>query len=180
MFILIPLVFQLLFSIFIFFLCIAFITGAPFVPSTGSTTKRMIELAHISSNSIVYDLGSGDGRLLFAAAKQGAKKVIGVEINPWLVLLTKIRIYVSPYRNIIRCTLKNFWSVDLTSADVVFIYLLPWKMDTLGAKLKKELKPGSRIVSNSFIFPKWEKIAFDEKLHVYVFQIYESKKRQPI
>jgi hypothetical protein len=163
------LVFQILFAVLFFFLSIAFITGAPFVPSTTAVTKQMIHLAHITPGAICYDLGSGDGRLLFAAAQMGAGKVIGLEINPYLVLFTNIRILFSPYRSVISCRWQNFWSTPVRDADVCFVYLLPWKMDTLKNKLEKELKPGARVVSNSFVFPGWNIAEHDEKTHVYSF-----------
>lgn len=163
--------FQILFALLFFFLALAFLTGAPFVPSTKKTAEQMVSLATISSNSVVYDLGSGDGRLLFLAAKRGAKKIVGVEINPYLVYFTKLRIMFSPFRKIISCRWQNFWNTSLRDADVVFVYLLPWKMDKLKEKLQKELKPGAHVVSNSFIFPGWKIIAKDEKNHVYVFTV---------
>lgn len=168
---LIGIIFQLLFAVFFLFLCLSFITGAPFVPSTGKTSRRMIELGEISQSDVIYDLGSGDGRLLFMAAKKGAKKVVGLEINPMLVLFTNIRKLFTPYRTVIGCYWKNYWVTPLHDADVVFVYLLPWKMEKLAHKLQKELKPGTRIVSNSFIFPHWPMITADETHHVYVFKI---------
>lgn len=168
----VPLIFlciQLAFAVLILFLTIAFVTGAPFVPSTKATAGAMIEFAHIKPGMMVYDLGSGDGRLLFMAAKRGAKAV-GLEINPFLVFLTWVRIMLSPYRGKITVRWRSFWQTDLSDADVVFVYLLPWKMDKLAIKLKRELKPGALIVSNSFVFPNWTSLRQHSDLHVYVFQ----------
>ncbi len=159
---------QLGFAAFIFFLIIAFVTGAPFVPSTKPTAKVMIALSHLKPGMKVYDLGSGDGRLLFLAAERGVT-AIGLEINPLLVVFTWFKKMFSGHRNHIFVRWQNFWSANLSDADAVFIYLLPWKMETLAKKLKKELKPGSLIVSNSFIFPKWKILRQDKQNHVYVF-----------
>jgi predicted RNA methylase len=161
---------NLAFATLILFLTLAFLTGAPFVPSTGKVTQKMVEFAHIRPGDVVYDLGSGDGRLLFAAAKLGAR-AIGYEINPYLVLLTNIRILFSPYRKQVKVVWHDFWGAKLADADTVFIYLLPWKMDTLANKLQKSLPAGARIVSNSFIFPKWKMADQGEKLHVYSYRI---------
>ncbi|MCX8009137.1 MAG: 50S ribosomal protein L11 methyltransferase [Patescibacteria group bacterium] len=157
------------FGIFIFFLLVAFITGAPFVPSSQKTAKRMIELAGITSDSIIYDLGSGNGRLLLLASKRGGKKIIGIEINPLLVLFTKLRIFLSRRKHI-HCIWGDFWRTDISDADIIFVYLLPWKMDKLAEKIKKETKPGTTIVSNSFIFPHWPIAKEDKDAHVYVFK----------
>lgn len=160
---------QLCFAVFILFLTVAFVTGAPFVPSTKPTSKVMIDLARIKPNMKIYDLGSGDGRLLFLAAKKGAT-AIGLEINPFLVAYSWVKKTFSPYKNQIQVRWQNFWGVDFSDADIVFVYLLPWKMDSLAKKLSHELKPGTLIVSNSFIFPKWKILREDTATHVYVFK----------
>lgn len=168
-----PLIFlsiHLLFAITIFFLVLSFITGAPFVPSTRMTANAMAKIAHLGPGKTVYDLGSGDGRLLMLAGSYGARAV-GVEINPFLVLFTRLRAFFSPYRGRITVLWKDLWKTDLSAADVVFIYLLPWRMDELAAKLKRELKPGALVISNSFIFPDWKIAASDKAHHVYVFKI---------
>ena len=87
-----------------------------------------------------------------------------------LVLFTKLRMLFLRKKNI-QVLWKNFWTTSLKDADVVFVYLLPWKMDALAAKLKNDLKPGALIVSNSFIFPGWKIVAEDPHTHVYVFTI---------
>jgi len=164
------LIVQLSFAAFIFYLGLAFLTGAPFVRSKIKTAEVMIAFSHIKKKgAIVYDLGSGDGRLLFLAAKEGAY-AIGLEINPFLVLLTKIRILFSPYRRRIRVRWKNFWHANISDADVIFFYLIPWRMDKLKDMLQKQLKPGTLIVSNSFIFPGWKILQQDSPTHVYVFK----------
>ncbi len=164
------LVLQLLMAGFFLFLCLAFVTGGPFVPSSKRSVEAMVKLAHIKKGQTIYDVGSGDGRVLFEAAKHGAHGV-GIEINPYLVWYTRIIGYFGAYRGKITVLWKNLWSADLSKADVVFVYLIPWKMDVLADKLKKELKPGSLVISNSFIFPGWSVIREDKSHHVYAFRI---------
>lgn len=118
----------------------------------------------------VYDLGSGDGRLLKLAAERGCQAV-GFEINPFLVILTKIRFYFSPYRKLIEVRWSNFWKADFRDADVVFVYLLPWKMEKLERTLRSKLKKGALVVSNSFVFPAWSVLRKDQSTHVYVFKV---------
>jgi len=162
--------FQILFALFFAYLCVAFITGAPYVPSTTPTAETMIALSHLKKGMTVYDLGSGDGKLLLLAAKHGVKAV-GFEINPFLVFFTNIKSFFSPYKKTVSARIQNFWTADLTRADVIFVYLLPWRMDTLESKLKKDCKKGTLIVSNSFIFPHLKKIASNTENHVYTFRI---------
>lgn len=162
--------FHLIFALMIFFLTIAFVTGAPFVPSRRPVAESMLKLAKLKPTDIVYDLGSGDGRLILAAAKT-VKYAVGLEINPFLVFLSDIRRIFSPVRNKIQFNLSNFWKANISDADVVFVYLLPWKMDLLENKLKSELKVGTRVVSNSFIFSHLNMVVKDEKNHVFVFEV---------
>lgn len=161
--------FHLIFALVIFFLTIAFVTGAPFVPSVSNTAKSMIRLAKLRATDVVYDLGSGDGRLIFVAGKV-ARKAVGVEINPFLVMLSEIRRWFFSDKDKVKFKLGNFWRTDLSEADVVFVYLLPWKMQKLENKLKDELKNGTKIVSNSFIFANLKMVDKDEGNHVYVFE----------
>ncbi|MBI5613558.1 hypothetical protein HY947_01415 [Candidatus Gottesmanbacteria bacterium] len=163
------LILNLCFALFVFFLTIAFITGAPFVPSTSASSSALLRLAHIKPNMKVYDLGSGDGRLLFEAARLGAV-AYGIEINPLLVLYTKLRIVFSPYRSRIRVQWGNFWNANLNNADVVCIYLLPWRMEKLEKLLLTRARKGTIIVSNSFVFPHLEQTGHDELTHSYAFK----------
>lgn len=153
---------QLVFALYLLYFCISFITGAPFVPTQTHAAGAMIKLAHLTPGTRVYDLGSGDGKLVLLSQKQGAN-AIGYEINPLLVLLSNLRGAPTQWR--------NFWHADIADADVIFIYLLPAKMVRLETKLKKECKKGTLVVSNSFIFPKWDILRQDRHNHVYVFRI---------
>jgi len=161
---------HILFALLILFLTIAFMTGAPFVPTTANTSKEMLRLARLRKGMIVYDLGSGDGRLLLAAARYGARAT-GFEINPFLVLWSKGRALVSRDRSLVTVCWKNFWNSDFSDADVVFVYLLPWRMEKLEKLLRHQLKPGALVVSNSFVFPSLAKIAENPQAHVYVFRM---------
>ncbi|HLD24373.1 MAG TPA: hypothetical protein VJB96_00430 [Patescibacteria group bacterium] len=161
---------QILFAGFFLFLCLSFVTGGPFVPSSKHAVEAMIKLADLKAGQTVIDIGSGDGRVLFEAAKEGARG-IGIEINPYLVLFTRIRAFLGPYRGRITVLWKNLWKADLSQADVVFVYLIPWRMEDLAEKLEDELKDDALVVSNSFVFPGWKIVRSDEQHHVYVFQI---------
>lgn len=160
---------QLGFVLYLLYYLIAFVTGAPFVPSTNPAARRMIELANIKKGSVVYDLGSGDGRLLRLAAARGAT-AIGYEINPILVWWSRLLTVLSTNRQHIRIIAKSFWNADLKDADVIFVYLLPWRMERLEKKIRKECKKGTLIVSNSFMFPKLKLVAKDTERHIFVYK----------
>lgn len=168
------LIIQFVFALFFFFLVLSFYTGAPYVPSKTLAAKQMMKFAHLSKGTRVIDLGSGDGKLLFEAASLGATAV-GYEINPFLVAFTNTKSFFSPYRTRVHAVWKNFWHADISSADVILLYLIPWKMDQLENKLLKETKPGTKIISNSFVFPHIPCIVKDVENHVFVFTVGKKK-----
>lgn len=139
--------------------------GAPFVRSRKDKVRTMIELAGIKPAEFVIDLGSGDGTLVIEAAKRGAKAV-GVEFNPFLVWYSRyqIRRHKNLRAKIIREDLYNY---PLHDADIIFVYLLPETLNRLKGKLEKEVKPGTRIVSNAFPIPGW--IPAKEKDNVFLY-----------
>lgn len=130
----------------------------------------MIALARIRPGQTIIDVGSGDGRVLFAAAKKGAN-AIGIEINPYLVRFTQLKALLGAYKGSIRVRWQNLWKADLRDADIIFVYLIPWKMDVLAQKIKKEVPPGSLVISNSFIFPGWKVVRQDTVHHIYAFRV---------
>lgn len=158
------------FAILIFYLTISFITGAPFVPTTNNAVKSIIKQINLKSGQTVADLGSGNGKILVAAAKVGAY-ADGYEINPFLVLYSLIIAVITKTKSKINVYWKNFWKADLKKYDVIFVYLLPWKMEKLEQKIIKESKPNALIVSNSFVFPHLKLVDKDEKNHIYYFRI---------
>lgn len=144
-------------------------SAAPFLPSTRRTTRRMVAAAGIQPGEIVYDLGSGDGRILFAAAREGAVAT-GIEIHPMLVWWSRFWAWVLRHKvTVIR---DNLWNTDIRSADVIFLFILHTKMPALEQKIRREAKPGARIVSNSFTFPGWQYEKKDGT--VYVYRVPES------
>lgn len=120
--------------------------GAPFIPTSSKLVRRMIELAKIQPGEHVYDLGCGDGRFIFAAARAGAN-AIGYEYSIPTFLLAKLRSLTHPHAQI---RYADFWAQDYRSADVIFCYLLKDTMQTFKQKIWPQLKPGTRVVSHSF------------------------------
>lgn len=160
---------------FFIFSSIAFIIGAPFAPTSSRAEHAMVGLANITSGMVVYDIGSGDGRLVIEAAKRGARAT-GIEGNPFLVVFSRLRIIRLPYREKIRFVWGNFWHYNVTSAKVIFAYLPPRAMDKLRKKLVSECYPGTIVVTNSHIFSGWEEIGRDTATHTYAFRVPVRKK----
>lgn len=124
----------------------------PFVPSKKSVIEKMIHAAALKAGDTVYDLGCGDGRLLFAAEKKIQRlRAVGFEIAPLVYLLAWIRkIFNGSTAKIL---FKNLFSADFRKANVIFCYLIPNVMPRLSEKIKRECRSGTRIVSNTFHIP---------------------------
>jgi ribosomal protein L11 methylase PrmA len=149
------------------FLIIGAISAGIYVPTEKNLVEKVVELSGVRSGEKMIDLGSGDGRLLIAFAKRGAT-AIGYEINPFLVMLSRIKAKQSGVGDRIKVIRRNLWKGDISEADIVAIYLIDFRMPALENKLKKELKPGSRIVSVGFQFPNWQPVKiFEDKVFLY-------------
>ena len=127
----------------------------PFVPSPQVVVEKMIELAGVKKGDVVYDLGSGDGRIVIAAAKKGAKAV-GFEIDPDLVGESRANIQKAGFQEMAEIRNQDILTVDLSAASVVTMYLLPDVNLKLRPNLLSQLKPGSRVVSHSFDMGDWK------------------------
>ncbi len=127
----------------------------PYVPSPEYVVDKMIELAGVKKGDVVYDLGSGDGRIVIAAAKKGAKAV-GFEIDPDLVGESRANIQKAGVQESAEIRNQDILTVDLSPASVVTMYLLPDVNLKLRPNLLSQLKPGSRIVSHSFDMGDWK------------------------
>jgi protein-L-isoaspartate O-methyltransferase len=129
--------------------------GAVYLPTHKRTVGKMIELAEVKSGDVAVDLGSGDGRLVIALAKAGAE-AHGYEINPLLVFLARKKIRKAGLQNKAFIHLKNFWKEDFSRFNIITIFGISFAMEPLEKKFKKELKTGTRIISNVYTFPNWQ------------------------
>jgi SAM-dependent methyltransferase len=155
---------------------------APYVVSPQQIVDRMLELADLKAGETLYDLGSGDGRVLITAVQRYHAKAVGIEISETLVKSTSDRIQRLGLANDARVIQGDLLQVDLTPADVVTIYLATDSNEILRPNLEKYLKPGARIVSHDYVVPGWKPKFVDKDLpdargHViYLYQIAAKKK----
>lgn len=157
---------HLLFFMLIIFMILALVKGAPYVPTNKKRREIMIKLAGIKKGMKTVDLGSGDGRLVISMAEGGAE-AHGFEINLFLVLFSRLLIWKNHLKGKAFIHWNTFWRVDLSSFNVVTVYGINRIMKDLGKKLKKELKPGSRVISNVFTFPDWKEQKTVDDVHLY-------------
>jgi len=126
------------------------------VPTQPEFIKAFFDLAPVSSADTVYDLGSGDGRLLFAALEQGAGRCVGVDIDPDRVNVAREAAISKGFDKKVSFIEADVMTVNLSEASVITCYLFPTASAALRPKFEKELKPGTRIVMESFPVPGWK------------------------
>ncbi len=126
-----------------------------FVPTTDDAVKAMLELAGVTKNDIVYDLGCGDGRIVVAAAKLGAHAV-GIDIDPRRITEAKAFAKSAGVENLVRFEENDLFEADFHEATVVTLFLLPDLNLKLKPRLLQQLKPGTRVVSNTFNMGDWK------------------------
>ena len=156
--------------------------GSPFVPSDKEQVKRMVALTAPKSGETLYDLGSGDGRIVIEAAQKYGVKAIGIEINPVLVWLSNRKIQKLKLENKAKVYQGNFFKENLSKADIVMLYLWPPSLKMLERKLLSELKPGTRICSLFFPLKRIPLVKVDSKysfIRLYQIPIKKPKVRSP-
>ncbi|HEX2933367.1 MAG TPA: methyltransferase domain-containing protein [Candidatus Binatia bacterium] len=144
----------------------------PFVPSPQAVVDKMVELAGVKNGDVVFDLGSGDGRIVIAAAKRGARAV-GFEIDPDLVGESRANLKKAGVDQSAEIRNQDILTVDLSPASVVTMYLLPDVNLKLKPNLLSQLKPGSRVVSHAFDMGDWkpDKVERVEGRTIYLWTI---------
>lgn len=160
---------QMLLEAFLVLLCIpdlilVFRKSPPFVPTMKRDLRRMMALARVQEGDLVIDPGCGDGRLVFAAADLGAQ-AIGYEMSIPAWAWATLRSLFHPRSSIV---FGDFWTKDYSQADVVFCYLLTDVMQTFHERIWPQLKPGCRVVSNSFSMKTEKPVETDRGVRLYI------------
>jgi SAM-dependent methyltransferase len=127
----------------------------PYVQTPTEVVTEMLRLAGVNGNDVVYDLGSGDGRLVIAAARDFGARGVGIEIDPQLVAQSAESARRAGVGDRVRFSAGDLFEADLSDATVVTLYLSPDLNLRLRPKLLRELRPGSRIVSHDFNMGDW-------------------------
>ena len=145
-----------------------------YVPTPQATVDAMLELASVRASDVVYDLGSGDGRIVITAAKKYGARGVGIDIDPVLVKQASARAAAEGVAEKVRFVTGNLFDANISEATVVTLYLLQSINERLRPKLVRELKPGARVVSHVFnMGPEWppEKTLTLERSRVYLWTI---------
>jgi SAM-dependent methyltransferase len=148
-----------------------FDTPTPYVPSTPVAVDEMLRLAGAGPGDLVMDLGSGDGRIVIAAARDYGARGIGVEIDAQLVALSRKNAARAGVADRVTFVHGDALEADVRAATVVTLYLLPSLVEKLKPKLLAELKPGTRIVAHDFGFADWKperSAVISKTYHLYI------------
>lgn len=157
---------------------------APFAATPQEVVDRMLELAELKPGDILYDLGSGDGRIVITAAKSYGIRAVGFEIDPSLVKRSRAAIEEAGLAALAEIREEDVRNADLAPASVVTMYLYPSANLRLREAIIRQLKPGSRVVSHDFGMGSWQPDRV-ERLQdsaglartIYLWRIVEQKKR---
>ncbi|NP_001088917.1 ATP synthase subunit C lysine N-methyltransferase isoform X1 [Xenopus laevis] len=125
----------------------------PYVPATTTQVKNVLKMLR-SRTGIVVDIGSGDGRIVIAAAKEGFQAV-GYELNPWLVWYSRFRAWREGVHHHTRFYVSDLWKVSFSRYRNVVIFGVPQMMPQLEKKLQTELQDAARVIACRFPFPNW-------------------------
>jgi SAM-dependent methyltransferase len=147
------------------------IFGAGYDPTPGKTVHRMLELARVGEKDIVYDLGSGDGRIIVAAAKHFGARAIGIEIDPFRYLCSWINVLVSGQIKKVCVKYGDFFRYDISEATVVTLFLFGPTNNRLKKKFIEGLKPGTRVVSYIWTFDDWPVQSSLPQYRIYLYEI---------
>jgi len=126
----------------------------PFLPSPMVIVDRMLELAEVKQSDLIYDLGSGDGRILIRAAKKYGARGVGIDIDPDLVALARKRAAEESVSHLVEFRAEDALEADISEATVVALYMFEWFNNAMRPKLQR-LKPGSRIVAHDYGIDDW-------------------------
>jgi tRNA G37 N-methylase Trm5 len=127
-----------------------------YVPTPQNVVEAMLEMAHVTTNDVVYDLGSGDGRIPITAAQKYGARGVGIEIEPRLIEIANDNAAKARVTDRVWFLNQDLFDADISPATVVTLYLLPRLNQQLIPKLKGTLRPGTRIVSHYYdMGPDW-------------------------
>jgi SAM-dependent methyltransferase len=134
----------------------------PFVPTPMEVVDRMLEFGGVKKGDVVYDLGSGDGRVVIQAAKKYGARGVGVELDPILVELARREAKKAGVEHLVEFQQGDALNADLSRATVITLYMLPWFNKALRPKLERQLKAGSRVVAHDYPVEGWQPVKWEE------------------
>jgi len=167
---LLPLLALILAGLGLLWFFVPILSGIPWVPSSARRIDRALDLAGLRPGEMLYDLGCGDGRVLIAAARRGARAV-GIEVSPLHCLYAWLRTRSAGAGGQVSIRWGDFNRCDLGDADVVYQYGHSRFADRLGRLLERQLRPGARLVSVNVDVPGWQPQAVDREERIFLYRM---------
>ena len=151
-----------------------------FVPTWQPVVYQMLDLAAVTKTDVVYDLGSGDGRIVIIAAQKYGARGVGIELDAKLVEVSRQVAREAEVADRVTFVQGDLFQADISKATVVTLFLSPTANAELEAKLRRELRPGTRIVSHQFKIGRWApdrtERAADDGTELYLWTVPASAK----
>jgi hypothetical protein len=149
------------------------VLGAGFQPTSKKIVEKMLIMAEIGPHDVLYDLGSGDGRIVAEAVKSYGARAVGIEADPIRVLWSRMYLFFNEIQGKSQIKWGNFFKEDVSEATVVTLFLGDKANQKLKVKLLKELKPGTPVVSYVWTFDDWKPIKVDQRDRIYLYRTFE-------
>ena len=147
------------------------LSGLPWIPSHRHRTHKALALADLQPGEILYDLGTGDGRVLIHACREFDAIAVGIEISPAHCVIAWLRAFFAGMLDCVSIKMGNFYKHDLTKADVVYAYLTPEHASRIRPRLEMQLRPGTRVVTISADLDGWEPVGFDSEDLIFLYHV---------
>jgi hypothetical protein len=164
------LIFALLILFYIIWKYWSLAIGAGYDPTPMDRVHKMLELAQVNEKDILYDLGSGDGRIVMTAARKYGAQAVGIEADPFRYIFSWFMVVFFGYKKSVRLQFGSFFKKNLDRATVITVFLYGPTNNKLKEKFQRELKPGTRIVSYIWEFSGWEPedVLPGDRIYLYV------------
>jgi 2-polyprenyl-3-methyl-5-hydroxy-6-metoxy-1,4-benzoquinol methylase len=140
-----------------------------YVPTPPEVVDKMLRMAGVKEGDVLYDLGSGDGRIVIAAAKQHKVRGVGIDIDPQRIREAEENARAAGVADLVRFRNEDLFQANISEATVVTLYLLESLNEKLRPKLMRDLKPGTRIVSHAFRMGDWEPERSDDVNGIMIY-----------
>ncbi len=145
--------------------------GAGFQPTPRKKVVRMLEMSGAGPSDVVYDLGSGDGRVVVEAAEGFHARAVGVEADPVRFLVCRLSVAMHHLQGRVRVVWGNFFHIDLSEATIVTVFLSQGTNQRLKTKLMSELRPGAKVVSYVWTFDEWTPRSTDPENNISLYVV---------
>jgi predicted RNA methylase len=162
---------EFFFAGFMIWIAWSSIFGAPWIPTPKNKARSMLELAEVGQEDTVYDIGSGDGRIIIMAASEFGARSFGIEMDPLRVLWSRVSIRRKGLSQMVEVLRENFFKSSIEEATVITVYQGVGVNKKLREKFSKELKPGTRVVSYRFRFQGWTPVKTNEEASSFLYVI---------